>query len=208
MPPLNNSNSTVPNPLLSIHLLPDHLQHARQELLALLTAKSFQRGHFVLASGKTASWYLDCRISALSGRGSYLIGQLLYDACLEGLHLDAVGGMALGAAPLVTAVTYRSAERGNPLDGFLVRKEAKAYGQGRQIEGNISPWMRVALVEDVATTGGSTIKAAETLRRLYPNIEIVQVVALVDRQAGAAEAFKQAGLPFRSLYRVDEILAE
>jgi orotate phosphoribosyltransferase len=178
-----------------------------RELFAILKQRSFKRGDFVLASGARSSWYLDCRVTALSGRASYLIGQLFWER-LQGLNIDAVGGMALGAAPLVTAVTCRSAEVGNPVDGFLVRKEAKGHGTAKQIEGNLAPWMRIALLEDVITTGGSTLKAIEAIRAAHPNVQIVKVLALVDREAGGAEHFTRQGIPFESLYSVREFLAE
>ncbi len=179
----------------------------RQELFELLKQLSFRRGDFVLASGKRASYYIDCRTTTLSGRGSYLIGRLLFEM-LEPCHIDAVGGVIIGAAPMVTAITYRSAEAGQPVDGFLIRKEAKGHGTGRQIEGHLKPWMRVALVEDVITTGGSLLKGIDAIRRDYPSVDITRIVSLVDREEGGREALSRAGIPYRSLYSVHEFLAE
>lgn len=179
----------------------------RQELFELLKQLSFRRGEFVLASGKRANYYIDCRTTTLAGRGSYLIGRLLYEM-LEPARIDAVGGVIIGAAPMVTAITCRSAEVGKPIDGFLIRKEAKGHGTGRQIEGHLQPWMRVALVEDVITTGGSLLKGIDAIQRDYPSVEIVQVLSLVDREAGGREALSKAGIPYRSLYSVREFLAE
>ena len=178
---------------------------AEKELFELLKALSFRRGNFTLASGQQSDFYLDCRMTTLSARGSYLIGQLLYERLAE-LNVDAVGGMSMGADPMVTAITCRSAEVGKSIDGFLIRKEAKGHGTGRQIEGHLQPWMRVALVEDVVTTGGSTLKAIEAIRRFSSNIEIVEVLSLVDRKGGGPEAFKRLGIPFRSLYSIDAFL--
>lgn len=177
----------------------------RAELLDLLKTHSFKRGDFVLASGERSNFYLDCRITTLNARGSYLAGHLLYQL-LAPCPLDSVGGMVLGAAPLVTAITYRSAEAGHPIEGFLVRKATKSHGTGRLIEGNLAPWMRVALVEDVVTTGSSTLQAIEIIRDAYPQLEISGVVSLVDRQAGGAEAFEKLGIPFQSLYSIQEFL--
>lgn len=177
----------------------------RQELFELLKDRSFQTGHFTLASGKTSNYYLDCRITTLTGRGSYLIGHLLYPE-IAALFADAVGGMSMGADPIVTAITYASAEAGNPMNGFLIRKEAKGHGTGRQIEGNLGPWMRAVLVEDVVTSGGSTLKAIEAVRNAYPSIEIAKVFAIVDREAGGREAFAQAAIPYQPLYQVSEFL--
>lgn len=184
---------------------------AYQELYTLLRQKSFKTGNFTLASGKKSSWYLDCRVTALSGRGSYLIGQLLY-VLLQNQPktqpIDSVGGMVLGAAPLVTAVTSYSAQQGQPLEGFLVRKEAKNYGGGKQIEGNLHPWMRVVLLEDVVTTGGSTQRAIEAIQTSYPSVQIAGVLALVDRNAGGAETFSRLGIPYQALYSVQAFLQE
>jgi orotate phosphoribosyltransferase len=179
----------------------------RAELFQLLKQLSFRTGHFILASGKEASYYLDCRMTTLSARGSYLVGHLLYEM-LAPLHLDAVGGMSMGADPIVTAVTYRSAEVGQHLiNGFLIRKEPKGHGMGNQVEGHMAPWMRVALVEDVVTSGGSTLKAIDAVQRACPSAQIVQIVSLVDREAGGAEAFAKRGIPYQSLYSVQEFLA-
>ena len=179
----------------------------QNELFQIVKRLSFKRGDFVLASGRRSSYYIDCRLSTLDGRGAYLIGNLLYDM-LADLHLDAVGGMTLGADPIVSSVIYRSAEMGRPLSGFIVRKEAKGHGAGRQIEGHLAPWMRVALVEDVVTTGGSTLKAIDAIRRECPSVEIVQILSIIDRDAGGKEAFTRLGIPFQSLYNVQAFLAE
>jgi len=175
------------------------------ELLALLKQLSFRTGNFTLASGKQSSFYLDCRLTTLDAQGSYLLGQLLYER-IKPLHVDAVGGMALGAVPLVSGVLYQSALEGRALSGFVVRKEVKGHGTARQIEGHLRPWMRIALVEDVATTGGSTIQAIELIRKTYPQIDIAKVIAIVDRKAGAPERFQALGVPFEALYSIDAFL--
>jgi orotate phosphoribosyltransferase len=179
----------------------------RDELFQIIKRLSVQKGDFVLASGQRSPYYVDCRLSTLDGRGAYLIGHLLYDQ-LTPLHLDAVGGMTLGADPMISSVIYRSAEVGSPLSGFIVRKEAKGHGTGNQIEGHLAPWMRIALVEDVVTTGGSTLKAIEAIRKAYPTVEIVQVCSIIDRNAGGKEAFSRLGIPFQSLYNVQAFLEE
>lgn len=170
-----------------------------KDLHQRLKSLSFKAGHFILASGKSSPYYLDCRLTALDGKGSYLIGKLL-NQLIEPLHVDAIGGMALGAAPLVTAVTVQSAASGKPLLGFLVRKEAKTHGRGKQIEGHLHPWMRIVLLEDVVTTGGSTAKAIRLIRKEHPSIQIAGVFAVVDRQAGGQETFKELGVPYHWLY--------
>lgn len=179
----------------------------REELFRLIRTLSFRKGDFVLASGQRSDYYIDCRMTTLDARGSYLIGHLLYDM-LADQHIDAVGGMTLGADPIVSSILYRSAEAGKPMKGFLVRKEAKGHGVGRQVEGHLEPWMRVALVEDVVTTGGSTLKAIEAVKKTCPTVNIVQVLGLVDRNAGGAEAFRRLQVPFQALFGIDAFLRE
>jgi orotate phosphoribosyltransferase len=182
-------------------------ESTRNELFQIVKRLSFKRGDFILASGQRSSYYVDCRMSTLDGRGSYLIGQLLYEQ-LKDLHIDAVGGMTLGADPIISSILYRSAEEGRPLQGFIVRKEAKGHGAGRQIEGHLEPWMRIALVEDVVTTGGSTLKAIEAIRKSYPTVQIVQILSIIDRNAGGKEAFTRLQIPYQALYPVESFLAE
>jgi len=182
-------------------------ENDRQALFELIRTLSFKQGHFILASGKPSNYYLDCRLTALHAQGADLIGRQLHQI-IAPYHVDAVGGVLMGAAPLVTAVSLASVQAGHPIPGFLIRKEAKDHGAGKQVEGHVAPWMRVALVEDVVTTGGSLIKGIEALRREVPQIQIACVVGLVDRNAGGAEAFSQLGLPFECLYNVREFLAE
>lgn len=179
----------------------------KDELFHIIKRLSFRKGDFVLASGQRSNYYVDCRLTTLDGRGAYLIGNLLYDM-LEDLHVDAVGGMTLGADPIISSIIYRSAEVGRPLSGFIVRKEAKGHGAGRQIEGHIAPWMRVVLVEDVITTGGSTLRAIEAIQKAYPTVQIVQVLSIIDRNAGGKEAFTRLQIPFQSLFDVQSFLAE
>ncbi len=181
-------------------------QH-KEELFTLIQTLSFQKGDFLLASGKRSKYYIDCRKTTLSARGAYLIGHLLYEK-IRPLHIDAVGGMSMGADPIVTAISYRSAEVGQSVEGFLIRKEAKGHGMGRQVEGHLKPWMRVVLVEDVVTTGSSTIKAIQAVKTTCPSARIVQIVSLVDRESGGKEAFTQLGIPYQSLYSVREFLQE
>jgi orotate phosphoribosyltransferase len=183
------------------------MQSMKDELFQIVKRLSFKTGDFLLASGQRSNYYVDCRLSTLDGRGAYLIGHLFYDL-LESLNIDAVGGMTLGADPMISSVIYRSAEVGRPIPGFIVRKEAKGHGAARQIEGHIAPWMRVALVEDVVTTGGSTLKAIEAIQTAYPTVQIVQVLSIIDRKAGGAEAFSRLQIPFQALYNVQAFLQE
>jgi orotate phosphoribosyltransferase len=205
-----NTSSSPFNPWGgTLHFQAPHLQLAQAELFALLQQYSFKRGNFTLASGAKSTWYLDCRVTALHGRGSLLIGQLFTNTLKNlphGTTVQAVGGMMLGAAPLVTAVTVASAMAGSPIDGFLVRKEAKQYGGGQQIEGNLPASGNIVLLEDVVTTGGSTLKAIDAIKKQAPHLNIVGVLALVDRNAGGSEKFNALQIPFHALYSVQTFL--
>lgn len=194
----------------TLHFTQTHLQHAQAELFTILQQRSFKTGNFILASGAASTWYLDCRTTALSGRGSLLIGELFTHVIQYKLPqtVQAVGGMVLGAAPLVSAVTVSSAMAGLPVDGFLVRKAAKQYGGGKQIEGNLPAAGNIVLVEDVVTTGGSTLKAIEAIKRQAPQLTVVGVLALVDRNAGGAAKFAELGIPLHTLYSVDAFLKD
>jgi orotate phosphoribosyltransferase len=176
-------------------------------LFNLLQQLSFKRGEFTLASGAKSSWYMDCRITALSAEGSLCIGELLGQAILNhATPIHGVGGMVLGAAPLVTSVTHYTASIGRPINGFLVRKEAKQHGGGKQVEGHLEPWHHVVLVEDVVTTGGSTLRAIEAIKKASPHTVVEGVIALIDRNAGGKEAFAQVGVTLQSLFSIDAFL--
>lgn len=177
----------------------------KQRLFELLNQYSFKTGDFILASGKRSNFYLDCRMTTLQAEGSSLIGQLMLEK-LKDENIDAVGGMTMGADPIVSAITVQSALSACPINGFLVRKEPKGHGAGKQVEGHLEPWMRIVLVEDVATTGGSTVKAIQAVRRECPDVQIVKVLSIVDREAGAKEAFAAEGVGFETLYSIQEFL--
>jgi orotate phosphoribosyltransferase len=174
---------------------------ARIELLELLRALSFQRRRVVLASGKESDFFIDCKQAVLTAEGHALVGELL-GAALERLltRVEAVAGVELGGCPLASAVSMASVRAGAPLDAIYVRKEAKAHGSQRLIEGGtrLPPGASVALLEDVVTTGGSTLAAAAKLREA--GFAIAGVGALVDRLEGGREAIEAAGLPFHALY--------
>jgi len=175
-------------------------------LFALFSHLSFQQGDFVLSSGKRATFYMDGRMTTLSAEGSRLIGEILFER-IAPLGISAVGGLTLGADPIVSAITLTSALKGEPINGFLIRKEAKGHGTGRQVEGHLKPGDRVVLVEDVITTGGSFIKAVEAIRNSVPDVEIVALFALVDRNEGASEALSPLGIPVHTLFPIQQFLA-
>ena len=178
--------------------------HAR--LVALLAARSARRGQFTLASGRQSSLYIDARLTTMSPDGLALIGPAGL-AALDGAGwtVDAVGGLTLGADPVSYAVSYASALAGRPLRAFTVRKEAKAHGTGRLIEGPFREGDRVAVVEDVITTGGSALRAVEAVRGAGGTV--AGVLAIVDREEGGREAIEAAGLTVIALARAAEIVA-
>src|SRR6476659_349674 len=139
---------------------------AHDDLLSLLAERSARRGTFTLASGRESTLYIDARLTTMSPDGLALVGPLALAALREAQwNVDAVGGLTLGADPISYAIAYASALAGTPLRAFTVRKEAKAHGTGRLIEGPFREGDRVAVVEDVITTGGSALRAVEAIRR-------------------------------------------
>ena len=178
-------------------------------LLALVRQLSLKYGHFVLASGQTSTVYLDMRLTLMHPEGARLAGRVIAQALHQlSPNPNAVGGMAVGAVPLVSSTLCAWANQGHsqPLAGFFVRKQAKAHGRQQAIEGNLQPYHTVALLEDVATTGGSTLQALATLRQAHPALKVPYVITLVDRQAGATEAFAAEGVAMLSLFTMAQLL--
>jgi orotate phosphoribosyltransferase len=178
---------------------------ARAELISLVKELALQFGDFTLASGKKASFYLDCRKVSLHGRGARLIGELMLDE-LAGDLPDAVGGMAIGADPITAAVITVADYRQTPLRGFIVRKEAKAHGTGKDVEGPVAPGQRVVIVEDTVTTGGSSLKAIEKAEAF--GLKVVSVLAVVDRLEGGEEMIRAKGYGYKSLLTVRDLGVE
>ena len=180
-------------------------QSDHDRLLALLAERSARRGHFTLASGRQSTLYIDARLTTMSPDGLALIGPLALAAILQSSWaVTAVGGLTLGADPVTYAIAYASALQGRPLRAFTVRKEAKQHGTGRLIEGPFREGDRVAVIEDVITTGGSALRAAEAIRSAGG--VVAGVLALVDREEGGREALEAAGLAVISLTRASEIV--
>lgn len=177
---------------------------SKTRLLHLLKELSWQRGEVVLASGKTSNFYLDCKQTALSAEGAALIGELVFAHVQElrgqGHKVEGVGGITLGADPIALACSVVSFQRGAPLPAFVIRKEPKAHGTRAWLEGskNVAAGTQVLIVEDVVTTGGSTIKAID--RAKESGLVPVAVLALVDRQEGGRENLEKTGVPFASLF--------
>lgn len=171
----------------------------RTSLIELFRSRALRFGDFTLSSGKKASYYLDGKQVTLHSLGLRQVSLGLWGV-IRDLPVTAVGGMSLGADPIVAGVLTVAAEEGRELTGFVVRKEPKSHGTQRYIEGPLRPGERVAIVEDVVTTGGSSLQAIERVREF--GAEVVEVLAIVDRMEGAAAAFRERNIPFRSLLTI------
>jgi orotate phosphoribosyltransferase len=173
----------------------------KPKLISLVRERALKFGEFTLASGKKATYYLDGKQVTLDARGLRLISEGLLDVLAE-FQFDAVGGMSIGADPIVAGILTVAAERGRDLQGFLVRKEAKGHGTGRFMEGPVRPGAKVAIVEDVVTTGGSSITAVERVKEF--GAHPVVVAAIIDRMEGGRANFDKIGLPLRSLLTIQD----
>jgi orotate phosphoribosyltransferase len=179
----------------------------RAELFELIRTRSFGRGKIKLASGRESDYYIDMRPTTVHPAGATCVGELIVDA-LEGLSVDFVGGLEMGAVPIATAAAIASHRRGRDIGAFFVRKKPKDHGAKKLIEGlpkgESLRGRNVVVVEDVTTTGGSALQAVAALREESANI--VLVLTIVDRLEGAAETFAGEKLPFRALFTADEFL--
>lgn len=175
---------------------------AEHDLLELLKARSFRRGEFTLASGQKSTYYIDGRTSAVHSRGAFLIGRVLFERT-QGLNIDAIGGLEVGAVPLTAAAVMHYHLAGREMEGFWVRDKTKAHGTRKLIEGaELRPGARVVVVDDVFTTGGSALKAADAVQEI--GCQVVRVIALVDRLQGAEAAFRARGIEFRPVFTIEQ----
>jgi orotate phosphoribosyltransferase len=174
----------------------------RERLKALFMEKAVKRGEFILASGQKSSYYINGKFLALDSEGLALMAELILDK-IQGHDIEAVGGMTLGADPIIGAVIAIAHQRGFHLDGFIVRKEPKGHGTRNLIEGPIQDGARVVVIEDVTTTGSSALKAIEAIKPL--GCQIIKIISLVDRKQGAAENFANRGYPFDPIFTKDEL---
>ncbi|MGD8367326.1 MAG: orotate phosphoribosyltransferase [Desulfobacterales bacterium] len=180
----------------------------KPELIALLCRKSFQYSDepvFKLVSGRMSSFYVNCKPTTLSPRGMYLVGHLVYEA-IAGAGVTGVGGMTFGADPIAIAAAFTSELKGRPIHAFSIRKEKKDHGIARWIEGDLPVGAPVAIIDDVATTGGSTIQAIE--RAQQERLEVVKAVILVDRQEGGVENIRKHVKDVSVIVTRDELVAE
>lgn len=178
-------------------------QECKKRLEELIKERALEFGEFTLASGKTSDYYIDGRLVTLHGPGVYCLARCIL-AILADYEVQAVGGMALGADPISGAVAAVAASRGLELDAFMVRKEPKGHGTGRQVEGPIQEGSKVAMVEDVTTTGGSTLDAIEAIER-ERDVSVQVVIPMVDRLAEAREAIEDSGYTFEPLFTVEDL---
>lgn len=170
----------------------------RDTLKELLDNQAFERRPVVLSSGKTSHYYFDGRKVSLNPQGAYLIAHLICDM-IKDEQVDAVGGLTMGADPIVGALGPVAYQRGLDISLFIVRKEAKQHGTRQQIEGPpLKPGQRVVVVDDVITTGGSVIKAVEAVRAI--GCKVVKAIALVDRQEGGTQTLEEMGVPVEPIF--------
>ncbi len=184
--------------------LPSTSTEQRQLLLELLATRAYRRGQFTLASGRQSEHYVNCKPVSLSGLGLALLSAQMLELVEPGAV--AVAGLTLGADPLVSGVAQAAALAGQALDALIVRKEAKGHGTGAWLEGPLpEAGSRITVLEDVVTTGGSSLKAVKQLREAGYVVE--RVVTIVDRQEGGLAAMQEAGLELRSLFLLEEVSA-
>ncbi len=182
-----------------------------EQLKTLLLEKSVRTGEFTLASGKKSDLYIDCRLTALDALGARLIGTVGFEKLTaylseNNLTVDAIGGMTMGADPVSLAIGMESGVKNpaSPLQVFTVRKEPKGHGRGRQIEGNFAEGQSIVVVDDVITTGGSTLQAIDVIEAAGGKVKLALV--LVDREEGGRAAIEARGIPVLPLYTRSDLL--
>ncbi|PPG33213.1 orotate phosphoribosyltransferase [Pseudoclavibacter sp. RFBB5] len=175
----------------------------RDALIELIRDEAVFHGDFTLTSGKKATYYIDLRKLSLDHRASPLMGRVLLDLVEEFGPVDAVGGLTMGADPLASAVMHQGLAQGKIVDAFVVRKEPKDHGRGRQVEGPDLEGKRVVVLEDTSTTGGSPLKAIEALEKVGANV--VGVAVIVDRATEAQGIIEAAGYPYRAAIGLEDL---
>ncbi len=177
----------------------------QDRLLKILKELSYEEGEFTLASGKKSNFYIDCKETTLNPEGMYLVGTLMYQLVQTIPDVEAVGGVSVGGDPLVCSTVLISRAIGEPLPGFFIRKEPKGHGTNLWLEGgkNLQKGMKVVILEDVVTTGGSSLKAIETTEQ--EGFKVIGVVALLDRLDGGKEAIESKGYVFKSIFNLGDL---
>lgn len=182
----------------------------KKRLIEIILERTFrfsEKPTFKLASGKMSSYYFNCKPTTLNPEGMYLVGRLMYDMIRsrKSWKVKGIGGLTLGADPISNAIAYTSYRKDDLLESFVVRKEPKKHGTMLWVEGNVAEGDKVIIVEDVVTTGGSTIKAIDRARKC--GLNVLGVVVLIDRQEGGKEAVEKKGVPVKVLLTREEIMA-
>lgn len=177
----------------------------RKRFLEILREKSYEKRKVILSSGRESDFYIDCKQATLDAEGAMLAGRLFCDMLTRGGMPEAVGGITLGADPIVTAVSLTSALRGTPIPAFIIRKEPKKHGTAQWLEGtkNLAPGMKVAIVEDVVTTGASTMRAIERAQGF--GLVVSRVLCIVDRNEGGAQALAGKGFRLEAIFSRKEV---
>ncbi|RMG03139.1 MAG: orotate phosphoribosyltransferase [Nitrospirae bacterium] len=187
------------------------MSNERERLLQLIRERAFRRSDtpsFKLSSGKMSSYYFNMKKVNYNPEGLYLVGKEVYELIKsKGLNPRGVGGLTLGADPIAVSVALYSWKVGDPIEAFVIRKEPKGHGTAQQVEGNMEAGDSVVILEDVVTTGGSTIKAIKAAQRA--GLRILAVVALIDRcEENGRENIERLGYPFYSLFTINDIISE
>lgn len=180
----------------------------KQELIQIICEKSFkysQEPSFKLVSGKMSHFYVNCKPTTMSPRGMFLVGHLVFDA-IKDLKPDGIGGLTFGADPVAVATAFVSELKAIPVNAFSIRKTQKDHGIVKWIEGDMNPGQRVVIIDDVVTTGGSTIKAIERARS--EGLEVVKTVILVDRQEGGLENIREHVTNVTAIITRDDLMAQ
>jgi len=176
----------------------------RNSLFNLLKLRAFRRGRVVLASGKDSDYYFDMKPAMLDPEGAGLLAELILQE-LQGVSADCIGGIEMGAVPLIAPVAMRSPDFGRYLSGFFVRKAVKDHGTQKRVDGTDIAGKTVVILEDVTTTGGSAMDAVNAVQDAGAKVALV--LSILDREEGAAELYAEAGIPFKSLFRAEEFLS-
>lgn len=175
----------------------------REELLAILTRESLKKGDFTLSSGQKSTYYIDGKLTTLDARGAYLVARIFLAMISDDVP-HAVGGMTLGADPIIGAMLSLAGMEDLSLKGLIVRKEAKGHGTRSLVEGSVAAGDRVVVIEDVVTTGGASLRAVEAVRGL--GCEVKRILAIVDREQGARSNLDDAGCHLESIFSISELL--
>jgi orotate phosphoribosyltransferase len=177
----------------------------KERLLTILKTLSYEEGDFVLASGKRSTYYIDAKETTLNPEGMFLVGKLMYTMVREIPAVEAVGGVSMGGDPLVCSVILEAYGKKDNLAGFLIRKEPKGHGTNRWVEGgkNLKRGMNVVILEDVVTTGGSSLKAIEATEK--EGYTVKGIVAILDRLEGGKDTIKSKGYEFKSMFSLNDL---